>query len=520
MLKNIRNILCMAILTGSCSLLLPGCANDEDAPDEQRNVSVLLNVGTRAVTETDGTPSSDEAALHTLRVYAFIGGRPAGHLFLSGNVLTDPDSYLMDLKLYSDGISTVDFYVIANEAAMTTPSASPYQFTVNTTEAELNSYNFTQFRTPVATYGLPMFCKQSESIDFTNDATAAPSPTPQNAADHVGHTLLDYKFTFPLERPMGKLGVFAAKTPGETGVLQITGLTILASGKRLYNYLMPQTLATLQAIPNETGDINLTPVATPVTATIADNDPNRTDPSYYDPVLGASFYPFENPWGSSLWSTPGDAGGNVLKIDFNFDGDARTGYVYLPAIERNHYYAVCCLMNNDGVIRVEYYVADWDDVIWNDLVFDYPTYSNPIQPFGGLGTQPYPQPEVFYNSDTSSEYGKYSFSFTISGPAGQTWSPTLLDGTPSEYEITVLQYGSVVPPVGGTYPVSPDPYQIKIKALDHTKEGDEVKFAIACTPMWDPYGTLLLLINGQSGSPAWAGSADPEVVVIRQGTSI
>lgn len=47
---------------------------------------------------------------------------------------------------------------------------------------------------------------------------------------------------------MGKLGVYAAKPEGESGNLRITGLTMLASGTRTHNYLMPQSDEILQGI--------------------------------------------------------------------------------------------------------------------------------------------------------------------------------------------------------------------------------------------------------------------------------
>lgn len=58
----------------------------------------------------------------------------------------------------------------------------------------------------------------------------------------------------------------------------------------------------------------------------------------------------------------------------------------MPRIERNKYYAVCCLMHNSGKITVAYDVADWEDGGDYQLEFDYPSYEL-LQPFGG-GTAP------------------------------------------------------------------------------------------------------------------------------------
>ena len=149
---------------------------------------------------------------------------------------------------------------------------------------------------------------------------------------------------------MGKLGVFAAKPRGETGELRITGLTMLSSGTLTRNYLMPQSDETLKNITSISGDFPLKVIEDAVTAELANNitDEQRKDPKNYTPVLNAPYYPFENPWGSNTWNVPGDEKGNVLQIEYEYDGAARTGLVYLPPIERNHYYTVCCLMHNDG----------------------------------------------------------------------------------------------------------------------------------------------------------------------------
>ena len=63
----------------------------------------------------------------------------------------------------------------------------------------------------------------------------------------------------------------------------------------------------------------------------------------------------------------------MLKIDYEFGGESRTGLIFLPAMERNRYYTVCCLISNTGKFTVEYMVADWEEGdSWDDLIFDYP----------------------------------------------------------------------------------------------------------------------------------------------------
>ena len=57
-----------------------GCSK-APVPDlgEELDVLLQMSVGTKAVTETDGTPTAAESAIHTLRVYAFVDGKAAGH---------------------------------------------------------------------------------------------------------------------------------------------------------------------------------------------------------------------------------------------------------------------------------------------------------------------------------------------------------------------------------------------------------------------------------------------------------
>lgn len=362
-------------------------------------------------------------------------------------------------------------------------------------------------------YKLWVITKESKTIDFSKLSNRQPIDP-----GHSGHTPLEDVLTFQLKRPIGKLGVFAAKEAGEAGELCVTDLTLLEAGTRAYNYLMPQTDETLKlAGATGTGEFSLVPSSAPVTKTLATNitPEERQNPENYTPVLGAPFYPFENPWGSDSWNTPGDEHGNILKIGYTFDSEPREGLVYMPRIERNKYYAVCCLMHNSGKITVAYDVADWEDGGDYQLEFDYPSYEL-LQPFGG-GTAPYAQPTVYYNGGASSTAGTYSFRFTITGPVRQEWQPTLFDATAADYELTVYQNVDgvntlVTPP----YVASDTAYEIRVRALKGENVDKQFSLGIAYTPKWDPSGSSLLLINMQSGATNWTGSESTEKIVIKQ----
>lgn len=350
--------LCAAVIGMLCAACI---GEDEPAPAAGRsNVTVQVSVDTRDVGEADGAvtedPTADEAALHSLRVYAYAGGNLIGYYGISNDV-SAPHTFYMDLTMTSAADEEVTFYVVANEAAMVNSTGIAVSLTETTTEAELNSISFTGLNS-VAGNGLPMCCKQTETIDFSQDADTNPNTAP----GHEGHTLLNKNLEFSLERPFGKLGVFAA-APADDNVpvtLTITGLTLLKGGPRTSNYLMPQDAAALQSVTATDADITLTPVSGEVTARLSATD-DKTDPENYTEVLAEPCYLFENPYGSTVWDTKGDDGGNILRIDYTVAGKQSFGLVYLPKIERNNYYQVMCLISA-GVTSITYAsVKAWDE---------------------------------------------------------------------------------------------------------------------------------------------------------------
>lgn len=529
-MRNIGKILYTAVAALCCGSLPFGCTRDDMTPlDERHGVAVQLNVGTNIVDKIDGTPTDAEKAIHSLRVYAFVDGRQAGHYY-TDEVTSDPHTFFMDLKLYSDGEQTVDFYVVANEKAMqASGTGAPDPLSSNTTEAQLTNFWFSNLLRPyLAEEGLPMFCdKTPVTLDFTKVKQESPTDP-----EHAGHVWLDYTdIEFELRRPVAKIGVFAAKPAGETGSLHITRLTMLEQGTRLRNYLMTPTSDMLRNILSGAGDIDIAVIEDEVTKELAADisAEERANPANYTPVMNEPFYPFENPWGNGgSWNIPGgEHKEHVLKVDYAFNGEEpRTGYVYMPKVERNKYYAVCCLIQNDGRISVEYNVADWDEDPEGEynIEFNYPSYTNPLQPASGQGLnegEKYDQPTVWYNSDASSDEGCYTFQFNITGPVGQEWNPVLGGalGTSANFEVKVYQVRDgerVYLENPDEYVASPDPYYIRVKALNSDNVDKEVGLGIAYTRDWSQDGSALLLINGLTSDLKWAGSTVAEYVVIRQ----
>lgn len=509
-MDSIKQILGRIFILGCLVGSLTGCNEEDRTPlSGERMVQVQLDVHTRAVDASTGKPTAEESDLHSLRIYAFDNsGQQVGHLNLTDGLDTS-NPLLMDLKIKAEPTEqSLRFYAVANEGAMSTPG-NEKTLDANTSETELKNFTFTLLKTPTSDNGLPMFATDEVTINTGNTS-------PQTESGHEGHYTLNEKVNFELERPVGKLGVFAAKVEGETETLTVTGAKILKEGTRMMNYLFPQTDVVLKQIVPKEAEINLTLVTGGnVNKALSENisDEERKNPGYYTPLLEVPFYPFETPWGSASWNTPGDERGAVLQIDYQFGNKTNTGLVYLPRIERNHYYAICCLMRNSGKITVEYVVADWNDGGNYELDFAYPTYF-PIEPMEGAD---YSQPTVYYNPDPDSDEGTFKARFRLTAPEGQEWQPTLLNATPADYEITVYQSSEqgmqkVEPP----YVASSSDYVIKIRALKSENVDRKVELGIGYIPRWDPGDMSLLQINWASGKTIWGGSDDPEKIVILQ----
>ena len=180
-------------------------------------------------------------------------------------------------------------------------------------------------------------------------------------------------------------------------------------------------------------------------------------------------------------------------------------------IYRNHWYKTNVnFLGWQSQIKITYEVANWEDGEDYELGFAYPSYTNPIQPMDGTTFE---QPTVYYNSDADSDDGTFQCQFTITGPVGQVWQPTLLNTTPGDYEITVYKGEEKQDP---PYGISEYPYTLKIRALKPENVDYTVELGISYTPQWDPSATSLLLINGTEGNTKWPGSDDPEKIVIKQ----
>ena len=186
-MDSIKQILSRIFILGCLVGSLTGCNEEDRTPlSGERTVQVQLDVHTRAVDASDGTPTDEEAALHSLRVYAFSdvdgSSTTVGHLYLTDGLHTS-GSFLMDLKIKAEPTEqTLRFYAVANEGAMFTRGEEK-QLNERTSETELNNFSFTELQTPVATYGLPMFATDTVTVN-TSSASLQTQP------GHEGHFTL------------------------------------------------------------------------------------------------------------------------------------------------------------------------------------------------------------------------------------------------------------------------------------------------------------------------------------------
>lgn len=508
-MQTVNDIIKKTALAIIAAVLATGCIFEKDSvPRGLQSVMIQLEVSQGSeMTKATEAPTSAEQAINTLRVYAFLGGRMCGYYHLTDSY-TGP--FFMDLEL-PEGTSDVDFYIIANEAAMHFTDETP-ALSGNMTVEQLKNIRFSALE---STGGMPMYCVQRESIDVSKVAGA------NTAAGHNGHIILDHHVNAVLARPVAKLAVYAAKADADTPDIRIREVKMLAKGTRQYNYLFEQESSILSGIPSRLNDRDL---LVPESVTVSSAYTDRNDISQYDPV-GDPVYLSEVNVGASGWNiNPGDEVKSVVLLIEYSEGtgtDVKRGYVYMPVIERNSFYKVLCGFNSEGKIYVTYIVADWIEAeMWEGgLIFDHPTHSY-LMPSYSDNNSPTSDAVMRYTVDDSEAFKAY---FQMQYPEHQTWDPTLLDGNPGDYTIEVWDYLETQKITDPSQYVSAVDTWYLIKVIPNNAEntGNSVRLAITYTPHWAINVTEYLMINGSQSSLFWpySGTAfeeDPNYVIITQ----
>ncbi len=632
---NITSPLLLLALAAALLLTAPACIREDfptDCAEQGKEVTLQISVGldplTKAPAAATGSVLTDlEKDIKSLRIYAFYNGAFAGHEYIYDGgkslVADGKVNFYMDLTMFIIGEQKVDFYVIANEISLTGGRYETEKLSEKTTEAQLNAMYFASM-VGVHPVELPngMINVAKQSYMLVMDGKHTPTPDDTDGTKHENHSWVNkiYGFdeagnvnkskeltqlSFNLQRPFGKLCVYAAKAAGSAPdvSLTISAVRLLTNGTRRHNYIMPQETGTLKAMTAKyENNINLhiseessTGGSKTVTSILG------TTPSIdqYECVLLHDYYPHENAYGSSpdTWAQmayyepdgyengrkkwklsseqPGanvaDYKGNILEIDYYFGTDAtavKTGTVYLPPIERNHFYGIYCSMKNDAGISISYNVMAWDDMrpvdedtnqqdSWK-IEFNYPDYVD-LYPVDVDNSDPdnpkykYPdRPELSFvaasgNSGESTDQsdnagnhdGCFKARFRIWGPETSRWSPILdvknvtINGKPTtagtnDYSYEVFEVirnnnteelkpvsgTSVGTDVGGTdvttvFPESENEYEIHVKAKEDDNVGAIIKLGISFIPAWEPGSHMLLMVNGVGyKQTSWPNSGD------------
>ena len=525
-----RNVALLALLFAA--FVVVGCNKDEHAKPVKATTTMTLpiSIETRATGSESATDS--ELAINEIRVYAFTGSKLAGHYYYSGDAVSKI-SFLLDLKLYASATQSVMLYAIANETSFLRYSNTT-SLSASTSEAELKSLYFSHVDFES---GLPMFYASASPIalNVAADASAMPEDV-VNADEHANHTLIAETIALDLKRAISKVEVYATKQANELAELKITAIRADKCGVRTRNFLMPQSLASLQSLVSNDTDLPLmlksssVVVATTMpsnyaTASAGEKQAMRVDKQNYTSLLAVPYYAFENPYGSNNPLMAEESGkGAILYIDYEFNGVARSAQVHMPALERNTHYPVYCLFNNEGKMQIDYIVAPWEESLdnqeWSEIAFDYPTYSSPVLPMDDSAVRPFARPQMWYTG--GSEDGAFCCRFIMWAPVGQYWT-AVVDAPTSDYQVRVydkfgnLQQDATVRVADGL--LASDWYTIKVIPLRNLNVAgveEQVKLHIIYTPSWMHHADYLL-INGEQDNPAYlnAGS-DPETILITQ----
>lgn len=336
-----------------CAALAIGCQKDKYGDSDMgRKAMVTLEISSGHMTKATEEATDQEKLIRSVRVYAFSGTKMVGHYFRENPTPSTEFSLVMDIEfLQIDNPETqsqnVDFYVVANEAAMTLASGSS-PLAETTKEAELWQMKYTALD---KSKGLPMYYAGTHLVTLDIEEDLDPQPT----TDMTGHEdhVISQKLDFTLTRPMAKVEFYAAK---EASINTLDFKSITFSNPATLGYLLPQ--ASLSGVTLGTSPLQLVASSVSVTKDINPATANLSDHLNYQKV-GEAAYIFENPYGSDIWNVQKDVRGSVLTVVYDKEGSEETGIVYMPAIERNTAYKICCLVRSvrDVVIRFE--VSEW-----------------------------------------------------------------------------------------------------------------------------------------------------------------
>ncbi len=331
-------------------VMAAGCISEKNSSGRLQNVLIQVNVSSQEVTKSVAAvaPAAEET-INSIRIFAFYNNRLSGHFYREGS---SDDPIVMDLMLPLSGTHNVDFYVVANESAISVAQGSP-AIGEYLTQEQLQQICIGGLVTPEAN-GLPLYFNEVVGINVDNIST-------NNASDiHEGHYWLHQQLNVDLVRPVSKLAVYVAEAEQGNAVyetespkLTITGIDIVNASQKGYLFDAHDASGSGSTSHNFNADINVVNV-------IGEQNGNAVaDSDNYTQVMEPRYF-FENSNGSSQWSTGYvetqtdleqiSQGAMLLKIGYSFDSGATSSYAYvkMPHIEKNVFYKVLCRFSPSG----------------------------------------------------------------------------------------------------------------------------------------------------------------------------
>ena len=379
----------------------------EEIAGKKRDVMVLLDINTADMVATKATedPTAAEALLNTVRVYAYdSNGIMIGY---ADNTTATNGRFHMVLSV-PEGLETIvaDFYVVANEASMlnnTTAVALPQNVSI----AQLRALTFNA----LGGTALPMY-------GIVEDVTLNLNAGQQHLDSKGGHQpgfILNQAIEVSITRSLAKIAVYAAEkgtsTKNNVKINSVKLVDVLNSSYLFANANYPTT-----ATPQE--------VVLSNTQVTVDKKLNSTDEEArqntenYTPITSAPHYIHENPAGKKL----------VINYTTG-SGAAKNAEITMPAIVRNTFYKVLCLVKADGEMSLELVVADWEEGTGKKVDFkDNVTFDTSHgHKWNGVNIEG----NTYKLGVSANESVKCTFNITA--PADGTWYATLTDGDVQNY---------------------------------------------------------------------------------------
>lgn len=501
---SIYNWLFFPLLAFMLAGSVASCINDPAMEEEDTSGKSTLSIMVRGITITDpGTTGSYDDYVETLRVIGYDNtGAVVCNQKYSGAELgkvegTTPDTYIKITQTLEDAFQggVCDFYFIANEEEYFVYNSQ------TTTKQKLSAFLGDNAE------NAPQKVDLSRCI-IAFDAESGLTPgypilmTVHSTSQYLkpGDNSMG---TIQLVRCLARVQLNITKDASFTGDVSVGNVKLTGSCPDSYSLWNTGTYKAYNAIGITRDLKNM--------SSVGDGTVFTSSALFFPEKLGKGGNTVTDTDLKYTFSLTSGTTTKNYEIGIGKGQDTDQSVIEDYNIYRNHWYRTNVnFLGWQSLIKITYEVDDWEDSEDYELEFAYPSYTNPIQPDDG---STFDQPTVYYNSDADSDDGAFQCQFTITGPTGQVWQPTLLNTTPGDYEITVYKGTEKQNP---PYGISDDPYTLKIRALKPENVNKTFELGISYTPQWNPSATSLLLINGTEGDTEWSGSDDPEKIVIKQ----